>query len=86
MNEMRANKRHEIPIEWRNKKIEEEENKPIDNTPRGYEKIDCEVFINHSTGEIVIIGEVDEEDEIHNCDEMGCSRDHVILRTFKRWS
>lgn len=47
-----------------------------DGIPKGWVKIEA-----YSNGkEIVVLGEVDENDEEHNCDEMGCRWDHVIHR------
>lgn len=50
--------------------------------PNGYELIDAEVYINKTKNEIVVVGSPDEDDETHNCDEMGCSSvSHVIFRS-----
>ena len=42
------------------------------------EKLDVEVY--RTATEIVILGIPEEDDETHNCDAMGCARDHVLYR------
>ncbi|RJE88610.1 hypothetical protein D3P07_11485 [Paenibacillus sp. 1011MAR3C5] len=50
-------------------------------TPKGFNHISQDVYFNPSTNEIVIVGELDDEDETHNCDHMGCSSvNHVVFR------
>lgn len=39
-----------------------------------------EQLYNGPTGEIVILGRVDEEDAHHNCAAMGCGSHHVVWR------
>lgn len=39
-----------------------------------------EVCVSTRTNEIVVLGSPDAEDESHNCDFMGCGKDHVLWR------
>lgn len=63
-----------------------EPSKPVphmekDLLPLGYEELKGAENVFISQHEIVVTGEPDEEDENHNCDEMGCSSiSHVIFR------
>lgn len=52
------------------------------NIPKGFEeRKDATVYINPISGQLVITGMPDEDDETHNCDHMGCSSvSHVIYR------
>ena len=51
-------------------------------TPNGFANISNNIaFFNPNSNEIVVIGRVDEDDETHNCDHMGCSCvQHVVFR------
>lgn len=49
--------------------------------PKGYRRLDAEVWIG--SNDVVVVGTPDEsEDEEtgHNCDAMGCGWDHVLYR------
>lgn len=49
--------------------------------PAGYRELKGITGVFVSDDEIVVTGEPDEDDESHNCDEMGCSSvSHVIFR------
>jgi hypothetical protein len=58
--------------------IEDNEN---DRIPVGYRALKDVTGVFVSDDEIVVTGEPDDDDENHNCDEMGCSSvSHVIFR------
>ena len=48
----------------------------------GYKIVEGEIFLDKDTGKVIITGDVDNDDESHNCDQMGCSTvSHVIYRS-----
>ena len=58
-----------------------------DRIPAGYTRTDLPAdapqgavaaFTNSSS--LVIVGYVDDEDDQHSCDRMGCGQDHVLER------
>ncbi|MCE5227893.1 MAG: hypothetical protein LLG05_18795 [Porphyromonadaceae bacterium] len=62
--------------------IEDNEN---DRIPVGYRALKDIAGVFISDDEIVVTGEPDDDDENHNCDEMGCSSvSPVIFRSYLR--
>ena len=51
--------------------------------PKGYEEIKNVTGVYRKDGQIVICGIPDEDNEIHDCDYMGCSSiSHVLFRGY----
>lgn len=54
----------------------------MNRIPEGFKEISNVDGVYVSDDEIVITGIPDEDDESHNCDEMGCgSLSHVLFRS-----
>ena len=56
----------------------------MNDIPEGYKEVEniTGVYIDKRDGEIVVCGIPDEEDENHDCDQMGCSSiSHVLYRS-----
>ena len=53
--------------------------------PKDFMEVETDgVFYNPKTGEIVVCGQPEDDDESHNCDEMGCATlSHVLLRGYE---
>ena len=60
-------------------------------SPAGFEKVEnvtgymsgAKITRLETNGrDVVILGEVDPEDQTHNCDQMGCGWEHVLVRLF----
>jgi hypothetical protein len=61
-------------------KAEEQELYPC--IPKGFKQTGLNRY--ESDTEIIIIGQPNEDDDSHNCDQMGCGWDHVMQRIKKR--
>lgn len=53
---------------------------PESSIPKGAQLVEC----YETETEFVIIGDIDSEDEKHNCDEMGCSSIWHVKARFKK--